>query len=120
MENTVQVSADILVNSLIAIISIILILFPVLRVKFAGLKTELKSTIIIGIIVVEELIVYVLGSTGSVIFLNLNGGVISWTPFPWLYLVMLFWEMIAVSQGAYKLGSAFEPKDVTEAKALRE
>jgi hypothetical protein len=91
------------------ILTLVFAYFPKLRVWFAGLASEMKSLIMLG------LFALISGITFALAF---NGIIPTDEPLTWVKLVQVFIMTLVASQPAYLILP--QAKDVKEAKMLRD
>lgn len=83
--------------------------FPKLRVAFAGLASEAKSGIMLGLYLLSTVVIFLLG---------LYGYIPVEVPLNWFDAVMIFFSLVIVGQPTYNVLP--EVKDVREAKLDRD
>lgn len=104
----IDISPQLIVGALGAFISLFFKYFPVVRTKYAQLKTEYKSLIMIGLLIL----------TVGVACLLMHFGVIATAQPVTLWTILsLFFYALSSNQFSYLIFP--EPEDVTEAKSYR-
>jgi hypothetical protein len=91
------------------VLTLLFAYFPVLRVKYGGLQSEVKSAIMLGLLALTALAVTLLA----------NAGVIQTTePVTWALFAKVLFAALIANQPTYSILP--EAADVKDAKALRE
>ena len=104
MEFTPQVVAGIVG----LVLTLLFAYFPVLRVKYAGLASEVKSGIMLGLLALTALVVTLLAQAGVIVTTE---------PVTWATFFQVLFAAIVTNQPTYTLLP--EAGDVKDAKALR-
>jgi hypothetical protein len=91
------------------LLTVIFAYFPKLRVAFAGLASEAKSGIMLGLYLLSTVVIFMLG---------LYGYIPVEVPLNWFDAVMIFFSLVIVGQPTYNVLP--EVKDVRDAKMERD
>jgi len=91
------------------VLTLVFAYFPVLRVKFAGLASEMKSLIMLGLFALVSLGAFALAFYGIIPTAE---------PLTWFKLVQVFMLTVVLSQPAYTILP--KPADVRDAKLIRD
>lgn len=110
--NTITLTPDSIIMIVGFLLSLLFKYFPVLRVKYAALASEVKSGIMLGLIALTEVVIVVMGCNHMIAVTSLVC-----VPLDYTGLLMTFIITIAGNQGTYNIFP--ETDDVKSAKMSR-